>query len=136
MSKPRAAQLDPSTFRREVCEPAIGQVQIIQQDHGMQIRAMSDLHIPCKCGRPLCGIEHELISDTKGYALYVRGVCLSCGLQQAMYLSEPAKAPQDYQTQLAARMAADVERVLAVAMSVREAALTPEEFTDELKETA
>lgn len=102
----------------------------------MQVRAMSDIHVPCKCGRPLCGIEHELINDAKGYALYVRGVCLSCGLQQAMYLSEPAQAPQDYQTKLAARMAADVERLLIVAMAARQTELNrdTEESTDELKE--
>lgn len=132
MGNPQAASFDPSTFRRELEDPSFGQVQIVQQDHGMQVRHLTELHVPCKCGRPLCGIEHEVINDNKGYALYVRGVCLKCGVQEAMYLSEPVVELKTYQTQLTARMAADVERILTDVLAVRRAALNPE--TDELKE--
>lgn len=129
--KARTASFDPDTFRHEASEPRIGQVQISQQNHGLQVRGIAELHVACKCGRPLCALEHEWIHDSKGSALYVQGVCLNCGVQSALYLSEPAKAAT-YETDYAARLQEEVTRVVSAVLQLR--AGTPSDEDVELQE--
>lgn len=106
------ASLNPEDFRHQAAEPALGIIQISQVDRGLQVRSITELHVPCVCGRPLCGIEHEWIHDIKGSALYVTGVCLVCGNQTALYLSEPVMAADDHHFRLLTRLQNDVAQVL------------------------
>jgi len=134
----KTASLDPSTYRRDIPEPETGKVQIVQEDFGMQVRGIGEMHVPCKCGRPLVGIEHEWIHDPKGSALFVRGICLSHGLQTTIYLSDPTpQTEQAYEAKLledVRRMVFDVMQARAIAQTDGiEAAL---DFTDGLQETA
>jgi hypothetical protein len=95
MNKLTAASLAPQDARREMPEPAIGKMQISQIPRLLAVRNLVNLHVPCDCGRPLVGLEFDFIHDTKGDAIYVRGVCLTCGMQQALYLGEDPKVSQE-----------------------------------------
>lgn len=104
------ASLDPATFRHEMAEN-IGGFQISQVNYGFQIRSVSEIHIPCVCGRPLVGCETDWIHDQKGSALYFKGVCLHCGLQDGLYLSAPTTTPSERDERVRAEIQALVERI-------------------------
>lgn len=106
------ASLDPADFRHVAAEPAVGQIQISQVSHGLQVRNITELHVPCACGRPLCGVDHEWIHDSKGSALFVKGVCLTCGNQEALYLSEPAVSLEDGAARRQERLLTDIARLV------------------------
>ena len=81
--------------------------------------------MPCACGRPCAGAEHEWIHDAKGSALYVRGVCLSCGRQEALYLSEPvATTATAHHARLATWLHDDVEAMVRQAAGLIEQELS------------
>lgn len=113
MASQTSASLDPADFRHEIRErPAL---QISQVDHPFQVRGIEQLHVPCACGRPLCGVETEWINDAQGNALYFMGVCLSCGKQEGIYMSAPNvtadAADKRRKQQLEAEITAMVEQV-------------------------
>jgi hypothetical protein len=109
--RPVTASLDPQQFRHEILDrPAT--IQISQIDHGFQVRSMPEMHIPCACGRPLCGIETDVLTEPRGFAVYYRGVCLTCGNQEGMYLSEPAATADVAERAHTARLKADIAAIL------------------------
>lgn len=114
--RPVSASLDPTDFRHEVADRR-EKITISQVEHGIQMRSVSELHIPCACGRPLCGLETELLTDGVGYGLYYMGVCLSCGRQSGIYSCEPKLTPEMALKRREARIAADVN---AIVQSVRQ----------------
>jgi hypothetical protein len=115
------ANLDPDSYRHEITDrPAF---QISQVDHGFQVRAVAELHISCSCGRPLCGIETDVMQEHRGFAIYYRGVCLSCGRQEGMYVS-PAALPtaEAEQQRRDDQLKADIARILEQVGQLNEAA--------------
>lgn len=107
-----AASLDPSTFGHVAPEDPIGKLNVSQINRPLAIRKTASLHVACECGRPLCGLEEEWIFDPLGCALHITGVCLKCGVQKVMYLSEPKVVPTSQAELRLQRLKADVARVL------------------------
>lgn len=124
--QPSTASLDPSDFRHVAAEPKIGFIQISQVDRGVEVREMSELHIPCACGRPLCGVDTEVIVTPRGHVLHFFGICLSCGRQSGIYMSKPAAVTADAEQALyEARLQSDIAAVIRGVTALREGA--PEE---------
>lgn len=118
MRAANAASLDPGDFRHEIVErPGL---QISQVDHPFQVRSIGELHIPCACGRPLCGLETEWIHDPQGDALYYLGVCLVCGRQEGIYISEPRGAVDVTKLRKDAQLAAEVKAIVEQVVLLRE----------------
>jgi hypothetical protein len=69
------------------------QISIQQIDRPPALRRVGELHVPCECGRPLVGVEAELLTDAEGWSLHTTGVCLVCGRQSAFYVSTPGDEP-------------------------------------------
>lgn len=115
-----SAPLDPDTFRHEA-EEAVGKIQISQVDHPFQVRGVSELHVPCACGRPLVGVDMDLIHGERGYALHFQGICLTCGRQSGLYMSEGA-ATVDAKAE---KVRAEVEAMVRAVQACREGS-TPE----------
>jgi hypothetical protein len=115
-----AASLSPEDFRHEAAPTKAGQIQISQVDHPFQVRAIAEMHVPCACGRPLVGLETEIIVDPKGYAIWFTGVCLSCGVQKGIYMSEPRQSAAAAEAARQAKLAAEVTAMLQQVERLRE----------------
>lgn len=115
-----SASLDPGDFRHDLVDTP-GKVQITQVDHPYQVRGLTQLHVPCACGRPLVGVEFELLSDPRGYALHFDGVCLSCGRQHGLYMSTPAvESEAEAAARREQRIRAEVDAMVHAVRELRE----------------
>jgi hypothetical protein len=108
----QAASLDPDSYKHEIKPRDNGLMTITQIDHPMAVRSLNEMHVPCACGRPLVGIETELIVDPLGYAVYYAGVCLECGRQRGIYMSAPVMPEAMKERARVARMEGEVRSML------------------------
>ncbi len=115
------ANLDPESYRHEIPDAPNGLLRISQVDHGFQIRDMPDLHVPCACGRPLCGLDTELFTESRGFAIHFSGVCLKCGVQYGIYVSMPHMATaEEERVRKETRLKEDIARVIEQALALRQ----------------
>jgi hypothetical protein len=114
------ASLDPTDFRHEAADRGT-KLTISQVDHGIQTRSIAELYVPCACGRPLCGLEFDWLSDAGGQALHFMGVCLVCGVQRGIYMSEPVLAVKAQEARRDAKLEADVRELMEQVARLRQA---------------
>lgn len=74
----RVALINPADARHEI--PGGGGVQTAQQIDRPPL-LLTRLRIPCACGLRLIVTQYLFIADT----LHIRGVCLACGEQRAIF---------------------------------------------------
>jgi hypothetical protein len=105
------ASLDPGTFGHVEPPSEPLKLNVQQINHPLAIRQIHQLHVPCTCGRLLCGIEDEWIFDEMGSAIHITGVCLTCGVQKVMYLAAPAVSANAQRLRLEANIRALLEQI-------------------------
>jgi hypothetical protein len=110
----RAADLSPAAARHEVPDTQLG-MTIQQIDRPPLV--LKELHVPCACGRPLVGQEWVIcgndLLDSVGGTVFVRGVCLTCGVQTAIF-APPAQAQPEEST-----LQNDILRLVKQVMTLR-----------------
>lgn len=104
------ASLNPANARHDAAPPRLGEMRIEQVDRPPLV--LHELHVPCACGRPLVGQEYRVIGDT----VFVWGVCLQCGNQQAIFAPPQKEETVDEHV---ARIEDDVRRYVAGVLALR-----------------
>jgi hypothetical protein len=92
------------------------------------VRRITDMHIPCECGRPLVDLEDTMMQDVDGYSLGFEGVCLSCGVQRIYYVSPPRTylAEQTRRAAITKEVRAIVDQVMNLRRDESEPSTAPE----------
>lgn len=123
MTKPQAAiaSLDPATMRHQIPDNSEGLMRISQVNRPALV--LKDLPVPCACGRPLVAQEYFIVGDGQlggsAGSVFVRGVCVCCGVQTAIF-TPPAQGVETDGAAYERRVTDEIARLVGDVLRLRQ----------------